>query len=160
QARLRRVDRPPRRPRRLRGVARSAPPARLGRVRQTALRRPRTGPRVPGPLYPPRGALQRAAPQPRRRPGALPLEGLRRRRPRQGDGAGGGGVHPPLPAPCRPRRLRAHPPLRPPRQPHPPPAAPPTPPPLAACVLQPRPARPRPHPVPCPVALAARRPPP
>ncbi len=37
----------------------------------------------------------------------------------QGDGAGGGGVHPPLPAPHRPRRLRPHPPLRLPRQPQP-----------------------------------------
>ena len=114
------ATRPLGRPDGLRRVARVAPPAGLGRLRQAPLRRPRAGARLPRPLHPPRRPLQRPP----------------RRSRRTASSASAGRTTPTATAssswPCAaeefirrfllhvvPERLRPHPSLRPPRQPRP-----------------------------------------
>jgi hypothetical protein len=97
-----------------------AAPARVGGLLQASLRRPRTRPEVPGPLYPPCRHLQRKAAQPRQRTGALPLARLQTQQPQRRHDPRRSRVHPPLPAPRPARRLRQDPPLRTARQPQPP----------------------------------------
>jgi len=72
---------------------------------------------LPGPLFPPRGYCQLPFARPGRRPGAFPLAGLRGRQPPQGHAASGGGIHPPVPAPCTAQAVRSHSPLRTPGRP-------------------------------------------
>ena len=95
--------------------------AQLGRLRQAAVRQPRAGAEVSQPLHPPGGHLQRAAHLRGRRPSALRVHRLRAPAHPQGDDPLGRRVPAPLPAPRRPLRLHAHPPLRHSRQLHAPP---------------------------------------
>ena len=63
-------------------------------------------------LHAPRRDLQQAPGQHRPWCRSFPLEELSLRRPGKHDDARSRRVHPPLPAPCRARRIPAHPPLR------------------------------------------------
>ena len=89
---------------------------RVGRLRQAALRRPRTGAGLSRPLHAPRRHLQLPPGQPDRWPGQLPLEGLSSSRQAEDHDPRRRRVHPALPAPRPARWLPPHPPLRFPRQ--------------------------------------------
>ena len=77
----------------------SLTPKELGRLCQKAFRLGPDRPRLPRPLHPPRGALQRSySPSPRRR-SHLELSRSKRRRSQKDDNAGGPRIYLPLPAP-------------------------------------------------------------
>ena len=96
---------------------------RVGGLLQASVRRTRARVEVSGPLHAPGGHLQRKTPQPRERPGALPMERLPAQQPQQRHETRCDRVHPPLPAPRPACRLRKDSPLRISRQPEPPPGA-------------------------------------
>ena len=73
---LRRPAAAPLRPPALRRAPAPGPRDRMGGLREAALRRSRTGPRLPRPLHPPDRHQQPAPAQPRRRRRALPLHRL------------------------------------------------------------------------------------
>ena len=77
---LRRPAAAPRRCPALRRAPAPRPPDRMGRLRQAAIRRSRTGPRLPRPLHPPDRHQQPASVQPRRRRRALSLHRLPQQR--------------------------------------------------------------------------------
>ena len=106
---LRRRHRGPGRSARLRALLPRPAPRALGRLRQAALRRAGPGPRVPGPLYPPRGADQSPPRRVRGGPGLLSLEKLRRRRPHQDHDPPRRRIPPRVPPPHRAGWLHAHP---------------------------------------------------
>src|SRR6266540_1009911 len=89
----------------------------MGRLRQAALRRSRSCPCLSGSLYPPHRYLRAPLDRFRWTERSLPLQGLPRPQPPEGDDPRCRGVPSPLPAPRSARSLRAHPPLRVPRQP-------------------------------------------
>ena len=92
---------------------------RVGGLRQAAVRRPRAGAEVPGPLHPPGGHLQ----PPADRTAATAASTFRWKDYRHGsaaqdDALASRGVHPPLPAARAALGICAHPPLRLAGQPH------------------------------------------
>ena len=81
-----------------RAFLRFAVSQRLGGLCQAALRRPRAGAPIPGPLHPPRRHLQPSDCRFHRRQGLFPLEGLRPWQQTTADDAHRGGVPTALPA--------------------------------------------------------------
>ena len=84
----------------------------MGRLRQTALRRSRTGAALPRPLYPSRRHLQSSIARLRWRQRHVPLEGLCSRKRATNDDRFRRGVHSPVPAARAPEGLCPHPALR------------------------------------------------
>ena len=84
----------------------------MGRLRQTAIRRSRTGAALSRPLYPSRRHLQSSIARLRRRQRHVPLEGLCSRKHAAHDDHHRRRVHPPVPAARAPEGLCPHPALR------------------------------------------------
>ncbi len=85
--------------------------ARMGRLRQSALRRPPTSTALSRPLYPSRRHLQSSIDRIRRQQRHVPLEGLRSRKRATHHDHFGRGVHPPVPAARAPKGLCPYPAL-------------------------------------------------
>ena len=80
----------------------------VGGLCQAALRRPSAGPRLRGPLYPPRGDLQQPSARYRRRSSPLPVERLSDTATSQNDDLVRRRVHPAVSTPCVAGRVPAH----------------------------------------------------